>query len=516
MAYINFQSVEQLKALSPAQRNEYLLWLAGNGIGYDPSGHGGSLISLANDGKWGEIAYQIPFMENEIRKFTEGRATEYTQRVKEYASSGTTPPKEWETTAREAIKQLNQTYALAPSFVKGEAPPTYEQLYQTTKAVNPYSKEGVVGSKEYEQMAAAAQQGQSEPVVGMRSSTGEVKFIPQSQVEQVKSQGWSVIPPVGGASSAGGSATSPSASGASSGGFVDPTGAIPKADQNWVNSLYQKFFDRDATSAELANWTKESPQALEQFLGAEAVKYNYRSKYFSTQDTSKLQGALSVIDSSNLPPDIKELWRSVVQNYPPGVEYDTAEILNTFNKIKAETIDPYFKQLADTAANDIRSSMSQLDQARALELEQQRTSAGNNIRQAKEGLEKSGMTFTGKAIETLGAESAYAQPGANPPSAVPTQTPFGGLFYEGTVNQGNRLMASSSEARAAAARENAARQAENLLGTAGAKSLGVTEGLAGGVTGSLDTQKQQQYSSTLNQLIANYRQKQDALTNKTY
>lgn len=292
---------------------------------------------------------------------------------------------------------------------------------------------------------------------------------------------------------------------------------INPADQKWVNDLYQKYFDRNATSAELSNWTKESPASLEQFLTNEATKYNYRSKYFQSEDNTRLTEALKVIDASDLPPDIKEMWKTVVNGYPKGVEYDTAEILATFNKVKQDTIDPYFKQLADTAISDIRSNMTQLEQTRAQELEAERSNAGLNIRQAKEGLEKSGMTFTGKAVETLGAQSAYAQPGAGDTSTIPAQTPFGGMFYEGTVNQGNRLMASSSELRNKATQEAIARNAENLLGTAGAQGLGINQGLAGTVgTGSLEVQKQGQYASTLQQLVENYRQKQAALTNKTY
>jgi hypothetical protein len=295
-----------------------------------------------------------------------------------------------------------------------------------------------------------------------------------------------------------------------------PTAGIDNADKTWINQLYQKYFDRDATSAELLNWSKEVPATLDGFLKAESQKYNYTSKYFKDESNKRLDEALATIDASNLPPDIKEMWRTVVKGYPPGVEYDTAEILATFNKVKQETIDPYFKQLADTAVADIRSNMTQLEQTRAQELETERANAGLNIRQAKEGLEKSGMTFTGKAIETLGKDSAYAQPGVGDATTVPAQTPFGGMFYEGTVNQGNRLMATSSELRAKAAREAVARNAENLLGTAGAQGLGLT-GLAGTVaTGSQEVQKQGQYGSTLNEIISNYRAKQDALTNKTY
>lgn len=317
-----------------------------------------------------------------------------------------------------------------------------------------------------------------------------------------------------------GTASSPgTAAGTTTGGVSGATGGatgmaeVPKADQDWVNSLYQKYFDRNATSSELANWTKETPVALEQFLGKEAKTYGYTSKYFQTQDTAKLTEAQKIIADSNLPPDIKALFSEVVKTYPPGVEYDTQEIINTFNNIKSSTIDPYFKELSDIAINDIKTAQQRAEQANEQEQEALRTAQGQNIRQAKEGLEKAGMTFTGKGIEELGKESAYAQTPTE--TGLPAQTPFGGMFYEGKVNQSNRLMATSTAAKRKQALEDLGTSAETKLGSKALEGLGLTPKI-GGVTGSLETEKQQQYGTTLNQIISNYRQKQESLTNKNY
>ena len=141
----------------------------------------------------------------------------------------------------------------------------------------------------------------------------------------------------------------------------------------------------------------------------------------------------------------------------------------------------------------------------AIELEAQRSAAGQDIRQAKAGLEKAGMTFTGKAIEDLGAESAFAQPGAQA-VASPFQQSFEGMFLEGLVPQANRLIATSSEARFKRNLEALGTQAERQLGS-GQASLFNLPGFAvtGGITGELPQQRDQQLGGTLTDL---YRQEQ--------
>lgn len=230
-----------------------------------------------------------------------------------------------------------------------------------------------------------------------------------------------------------------------------------------------------------------------------------------TAPNKALTDANAIIDASNLPADLKALYKNVVAQYPDKA-FNTAAILDTFNKIKTETIDPHYYELANTAQKDFSTSLEQLNMTRQSQQESERTTAANDIRQAQANQEKSGMTFTGKAIETLGANSAYAQ---NPSATVatPTQTPFGGMFYEGTVNQGNRLMATSNAADYNKALQNLGRSAEDKLGTTGAGGLGIAYTPAGGVTSSLDAQKQQQYGTTLSQLYNNSQAKTDLNTN---
>lgn len=215
------------------------------------------------------------------------------------------------------------------------------------------------------------------------------------------------------------------------------------------------------------------------------------------------------------PQELIDLGALAIEKYPAGQQFDVNEVINTFKKIKAETIDPYFKELTDIAINDLNVAKTQMEEDRARELEAERAAAGINIRQAKEGLEKSGMTFTGKGVETLGETSAYAQePTQVAPETTPTQTPFGGMFYEGTVNQANRLTSSSSAARYAAQQQELGRKAESYLGQTGAAGLGINYTPAGvSQSGTLFANQQQRYASTLQDLIEQQKAKY-ALTTK--
>lgn len=295
------------------------------------------------------------------------------------------------------------------------------------------------------------------------------------------------------------------------------TSEISAEDKKWINDLYLKYFDRTATSAELANWSKSTPDALGQFLVSEQKKYGYVSNAQKGIQSDKLKAALAIIDASNLPDEIKALWRQTVSLYPDATDFQPQQIIDTFNKIKTDTVDPYFKELTDLAVGDVKTAFSQMKDARTAELESERYNAGDAIRQAQSGLEKSGMTFSGKGIESLGAGSAYAQSGTD--GATPNQVGFAGMpgiFYEGNVNQANRLLSTSTAARYATQQQTLGRAAENQLGS-GAVAMNIpglqyTPGNVN-VTGALEQQKQGKYASTLQGIIENWKTSQNLKTN---
>lgn len=346
----------------------------------------------------------------------------------------------------------------------------------------------------------------------------EIVDIGSTRASELQSQGWGLTPgsykaPTGSQS---GTGTNNSGTGTGTGSTTGTTNEISAEDKKWINDLYQKYFDRTATSAEIANWANSTPAALDQFLIAEQKKYGYVSNAQKAVQSDKLKAALAIIDASNLPDEIKALWRQTVSLYPDATDFQPQQIIDTFNKIKTETVDPYFKELTSVAIGDINTAFNTMKDARTAELEAQRYTSADAIRQAQTGLEKSGMTFTGKGIESLGASSAYAQ---NGDGTTPNQIGFAGMpgiFYEGNVNQQNRLLATSTAARYAAQQQQLGRAAEDKIGSANvalaAPGLQYTPGGVN-LTGSLEQEKQSKYASTLQGIIENWKVSQNLKTN---
>lgn len=342
----------------------------------------------------------------------------------------------------------------------------------------------------------------------------DLKNYPNMTDSDLRAQGWTPV-----------SETTPQATGGhtaqdNSQNGNSKTDEMPKMPQPIIDKVYQAF-GRFPTDQDIKNYNYNS-EVFEKQLDTEISKKEEEKKTEETkmqteEEKANTEAALKIIDeaisSGQIPPEMGDLWKTVVGNYQ-GTSFDQQEILNAFNKTKQEVIDPYYKELTDVAIKDFQTAFQNLEGSRERELEVERANAGEDIRQAKAGLETSGMTFTGKGVQELGGQSAYAQePNAN--VTTPTQTPFGGMFYEGNVNQRNRLMASSSMANYQNSLQNLGRQAETRLGTAGASGLGINYTPTGVTQGTLAQEKQQKEASTLQDYINQWQEKQKLLTNKT-
>ena len=276
--------------------------------------------------------------------------------------------------------------------------------------------------------------------------------------------------------------------------------------------------EKKIAEEEEAKKVEEEAAKAEEEAAAKAAEEAQAAEEARTQ---ALEDAYKVIDDALAAGIIDEatasLWKETVRAYPEGMEVNPTEILSTFEKIKAETIDPHFRELTDTAIASFTLQQSELEKARSMEQEMERTAAGQEIRQMKSGLEKAGMTFTGKAIEELGAEAAYPQYPVT--GALPGQEPVGGLFYEGNIAQRQRLLAESSQARYEANLAALGLGMETTLGTGGMAGAGFTIPTytpVGGLTGELATQQQQEEAARMQQLITQSAQKEEAATGVTF
>lgn len=216
------------------------------------------------------------------------------------------------------------------------------------------------------------------------------------------------------------------------------------------------------------------------------------------------QAALDVINNSDLPNDIKLLFRNVVNIWDPATEINTENVIRKFKELQSSTIDPYFQQLSKLAIDDITKARDFGIQQRSLELEPEKMKAEQNIKGTQADLEARGMTFSGEAVQRLGGKSAYPQ---SVEGGIPfQQLPFGGTPIEGDVIAANRLMSTSSQARYQKGLEDLQRQAEKYLGTTGATGLFPRVTPVGGITGGLEQDKQGAYAGALSSLAGQERQ----------
>lgn len=209
----------------------------------------------------------------------------------------------------------------------------------------------------------------------------------------------------------------------------------------------------------------------------------------------RTQQAIDFINNSGLPEDLKAMYADMIRTYPPGIEFDAQEMINTFNKIKDNTIDPHFKELADLAVNEIQQNLSSSIEQRTAQTEQEEINKQQAIASQQKSLEARGMTFSGEGVKQLGAESAFG----------------GQLGGEGLIPQQKRMLATSSKARYEDYLNTLGRGVESQLGTGALGQFNIPNyQQVGGITGSLETQKQGVYGGTMSDLLSQYRQKQQS------
>jgi len=211
---------------------------------------------------------------------------------------------------------------------------------------------------------------------------------------------------------------------------------------------------------------------------------------------ANLANALALIDASNLPPDLKIRYKTIISNFPEGMEVNPENILAAFDEIQTGTIDPHIAELINATTAVLEDQLTDVQQARRLEEQNEQATAAARIRNAQADLEARGMTFSGEAERALGGQSAYL------------------TEYEGEVPQYNRLVASSSSERYLANLRNIGREVEERLGSGALGGFDIPGYQAiGGQTGSIETQRQGLLAETLQQLINNANATNAANTN---
>lgn len=223
---------------------------------------------------------------------------------------------------------------------------------------------------------------------------------------------------------------------------------------------------------------------------------------------SDIDAALEYIqNSTSLSPEFKALYSEVVRNWDPNNELNADNVIKEFENIQKSTIDPYYQGIINLATEGIKQAVSTTEKNRALELESEGINAAQAIKGTQADLEARGLTFSGEAINQLGAQSAYGE-----------VIPFGGTTpIEGLVNTQNRLISTSSTARYEDTLKNLGLSAEEQLGTEGVSGLVPGYTAVGSVAGQIPTQKEAELGQTLGTLLdqQSMNQQQDELLDFT-
>lgn len=190
-----------------------------------------------------------------------------------------------------------------------------------------------------------------------------------------------------------------------------------------------------------------------------------------------------------------QFFKKALEAWTPGQQADFANILNTFETIKQNDINPYFKEQANLFINDLQTNREYLQGARALETEQERSNATALKENMQEDLAARGMLFTGKAIKQLGAESPFAVAGT--PEAAASAIPITAFGGEGELQKQTRVASSSSALRYQKSLKDLQQQAESTLGSTASSGLIPGTSQIGGITGSLVNQEKQAQGSAL-------------------
>lgn len=307
----------------------------------------------------------------------------------------------------------------------------------------------------------------------------------------------------------------------------------------WVNDLYMKYFDRSATPDEMANWWTQSPSALDTFLKSEAQRYGYSSNALRAEKDNALLAALNQIDlDPRIPVQMKQYAKDIVQAYGGDQAANFKDIMATFDKLKKETIDPHYAAEVSYLQKGLQQQYQNLMDNRQLEVQKEKTDAGEAVRGEQLNLEARGLTNSGEAVRQLGQQSAIAQTPqvirsmsqVNPGDEKYAQQGAEGLIYdsrtgkpyvsdkaqmiEGFIPQQNRIMASSSQLRYQLAQNQLGRQAEGYLGS---NNTSAVPGYlpSGGILGSVEESRQQDLGATLQEVAKNQQAKNTLNTNQS-
>ena len=200
------------------------------------------------------------------------------------------------------------------------------------------------------------------------------------------------------------------------------------------------------------------------------------------QQQQTVQNIDNLLANSGLPQDQQDLIKTVVDSYPENTDISDEQILETFESLSKQIIDPHFASLVKQTQADLTVAIDRTRQDREFEREQELVDAQERFRQGQLALEGTGMTRSGEGVRQLGEQS-----GAR------------GATGEGNIQRYSRRLAESSGRAFDRSIHDLGREGESLLGSEG---VGDIEGFSpvGDVVGSIPQAKLTTQANLLGQL----------------
>ena len=256
-------------------------------------------------------------------------------------------------------------------------------------------------------------------------------------------------------------------------GIEGQTDVSSDSKKKQINSLYQKYFGRNASSAELQDKIGLTPAQIESFLSREYKKYSggedFSGKSLTTsndvptetnkkgediltdQQKEKIKALNDEIDTmtndDGTPLTVAEkavLKELASQDWTNGQHVFTPDELTNLIKqaaINAETdLNPYYEKTFSRNLEDFRKSMEDIRNQASNYQKQEENNYAKMLAETKKNLRQRGLTFSGISRSLLGDQTTLKNGGMNVEGYLPTNRR---LNYERAINNyqrsGNQL-----------------------------------------------------------------------------
>lgn len=182
-------------------------------------------------------------------------------------------------------------------------------------------------------------------------------------------------------------------------GETKTTTSSPVTSTSQINALYQRYFGRNASSAEIANWSKEPATSLDSFLQREQVKYNVAPTPTPTPATP----TAPTVDMTGWSEANKQTFQVLAdkvdsliasgQRVNPNITIDDATIQRFAEQAKTE-LAPYYRELFAQSDADLKNSMEQVKQSYNRSISDIGRTYGEALENTQESFGQRGLQFS--------------------------------------------------------------------------------------------------------------------------